>query len=50
MAGLLRLPRPGYMPAISVPIVADPANWLLATGAWADSGEWVDAETWNDGA
>jgi len=22
--------------------------WILATGFWADSGEWIDAETWND--
>jgi hypothetical protein len=24
--------------------------WILLTGLWADSGEWIDSETWNDGA
>lgn len=25
-------------------------TWILASGAWEDSGVWIDAQTWNDGA
>jgi len=24
------------------------STWILATGFWVDSGDWQDAETWND--
>ena len=27
----------------------DARNWILASGAWADGGYWVDAQPWNDG-
>jgi len=23
-------------------------TWILLTGTWNDSGEWIDSETWND--
>ena len=24
------------------------SNWILATGFWADSGEWDDSDVWID--
>lgn len=24
------------------------SNWILATGFWRDTGEWIDTEIWND--
>lgn len=24
-------------------------NWILTTGFWDDTGEWLDEATWNDG-
>jgi hypothetical protein len=37
--------QPGYFGATPLPPVS---NWILALGAWSDSGEWIDTENWID--
>ena len=37
--------QPAYFGATPTPPVS---NWILALGAWSDSGEWIDTETWID--
>jgi hypothetical protein len=36
--------QPGYF-GVSLPPVS---NWILATGFWNDSAEWIDEELWID--
>jgi hypothetical protein len=34
----------GYQIGVK-PSLAPTSNWILALGAWSDSGEWIDTET-----
>lgn len=37
--------QPGYFGATTPPVTS---NWILATGIWDDSKEWIDTENWID--
>ena len=37
-----------FVALVNQPVEDIFSNWILATGYWRDSGEWVDSETWRD--